>query len=66
MVRRFETLSERDVLSVEFGTACKDLQKNQCPSTIPRAKTDGIAERVVRRAKDNTSAILFQFGLDER
>ena len=51
--------------SPEFGKACEDLSWNHCTSTPHRSETNGIAERVVRRVKEGTSAVLLQSGLDE-
>ena len=51
--------------SLEFGKACEDLSWNQCTSTPHRSETNGIVERAVRRAKEGTSAVLLQSGLDE-
>ena len=39
---------------------------NHCTSTPHRSETNGIAERVVRRVKEGTSAVLLQSGLDEK
>ena len=52
--------------SSEFGKACEDLSMNHCTSTPHRSQTNGIAERVVRRVKEGTSAVLLQSGLDEK
>ena len=52
--------------SLEFGKACEDLSWNHCTSTPHRSKTNGIAERAVRRVKEGTSAVLLQSGLDEK
>ena len=52
--------------SLEFGKACEDLSWNHCTSTPHRLETNGIAERVVRRGKEGTFAILLQSGLDEK
>ena len=49
--------------SLEFGKACEDLSWNHCTSTPHRSKTNGIAERAVRRVKEGTSAVLLQSGL---
>ena len=49
--------------SLEFGKACEDLSWNHCASTPHRSKTNGIAERAVRRVKEGTSAVLLQSGL---
>ena len=51
--------------SWEFGKACEDLSWNHCTSTPHRSETHGIAERVVCRVKEGTSAVLLQSGLDE-
>ena len=51
--------------SLEFGKACEDLSWNHCTSTPHRSETNGIAERVVRRVKEGTSAVLLQSGLNE-
>ena len=52
--------------SKEFGKSCEDLSWNHCTSTPHRSETNGIAERVVRRVKEGTSAVLLQSGLDEK
>ena len=49
--------------SMEFGKACEDLSWNHCTSKPHRSKTNGIAERAVRRVKEGTSAVLLQSGL---
>ena len=46
--------------SLEFGKACEDLSWNHCTSTSRRSETNGIAERAVRRVKEDTSAVLLQ------
>ena len=51
--------------SLEFGKACEDLSWNHRTSTPHRSETNGIAERAVRRAKEGTSAVLLQSGLNE-
>ena len=51
--------------SLEFGKACEDLSWNHCTSTPHRSEINGIAERVVRRVKEGTSAVLLQSGLNE-
>ena len=51
--------------SLEFGKACGNLSWNHCTSTPHRSETNGIAERAVRRAKEGTSAVLLQSGLNE-
>ena len=51
--------------SLEFGKACEDLSWNHCTSTPYRSETNGIAERGVRKVKEETSAVLLQSGLIE-
>ena len=51
---------------LEFGKSCEDLSWNHCTSTPHRSETSGIPERAVRRAKEGTSAVLLQSGLNER
>ena len=59
--------------SLEFGKAREDLSWNHCTSTpwnlctsTPhRSETNGSAERVVRRVKEGTSAVLLQPSLDK-
>ena len=51
--------------SLEIGKACEDLSWDHCTSTPHRLETNGIAERVVRRVKEGTSAVLLRSGLDE-
>ena len=43
--------------SLEFGKCCEDLSWNHRTSTLYRSETNGIAERAVRRAKEETSAV---------
>ena len=50
--------------SLEFGKSCEELSWNQCASTPQRSETDGMAECVVRRIEEGTSAVLLQSGLD--
>ena len=52
--------------SLEFGKSCEDLSWNHRTSTPHRSETNGIAGRAVRRAKEGTSAVLLQSGLDEK
>ena len=52
--------------SLELGKSCEDLSWNHCTSTPYRSETNGIAESVVRRVKEGTSAVLLQSGLDEK
>ena len=51
--------------SLWFGNAGKDLFWNRCMSTQHRSKTNGIAERAVRKFKEGTFAVLLQSGLNE-
>ena len=51
--------------ALEFGNVCEDLSWNHCKSTPHRSETNGIAERVVRRVKEGTSAVLLQSGVNE-
>ena len=51
--------------SMEFGKACEDISWKHCTSTPHRSETNGITERVVRRVKEGTSAVLLQSGLNE-
>ena len=44
--------------------ACEDLRWNHCKPTVDRSKSNDVAERVVRKVKEGTSAVLLQFGLD--
>ena len=48
--------------SLEFGNSCEDLSWNHSTSAPHRSETDGIAERVVRRVKEGTFAVLLQSG----
>ena len=50
---------------MEFGKAYENLSWNRCTSTPHRSETNGTAERAVRRAKEGTSAVLLQSGLNE-
>ena len=52
--------------SLEFGKSCEDLSWNHCTSTPHSSETNGVAERAVRRVKEDTSAVLLQSGLDEK
>ena len=52
--------------SLEFGKSCEDLSWNHRTSTPHRSETNGIAERVVRKINEGTSAVLLQSGLDEK
>ena len=50
--------------SLEFGKSCEELSWSHCTSTPHRSETNGIAERAVRREKEETSAVLSQPRLD--
>ena len=52
--------------SLEFGKSCEEFSWTHRTSTPHRSKTNGIAERAVRRVKEGTSPVLLQSGLDER
>ena len=52
--------------SSEFCKSCEELTWNHCTSTPHRSETNWIAERVVRRVKEGTLAVLLQSGLDEK
>ena len=52
--------------SIEFGKSCEYLSWNHSTPTPHRSETNGIAQRVVRRIKEGTSAVLLQSGLDEK
>ena len=52
--------------SLEFGKSCEELSWNHRTSTPYRSETNGIAERAKRRAKEGTSAVLLQSGLDDK
>ena len=51
---------------MEFGKYCEDLSWNHRTITLHRSETSGIAEGTVRRAKEETSAILLQSGSDDK
>ena len=51
---------------LEFGKACEELSWNHRASTPHRSETNGIAEGVVRKIKEGTSAVLLQSGLDQK
>ena len=51
--------------SLEFGKSCENLSWNHCTSTPNRSETNVISERAVRFAKEGTSAVLLQSGLNE-
>ena len=52
--------------SLEFGKSCEELTWNHRTSTPCRSETNGISERAARRAKEETSAVLLQCGLDDK
>ena len=49
--------------SLELDKSCEELSWNSCASTPHRSETNVIAERAVRRVKEETSAVLLQSGL---
>ena len=51
--------------SMEFGKSYEELSWNHCTSTPHRSETNDVAERVVRRVKEGTSAVLSQSGLGD-
>ena len=51
---------------MEFGKCCEELSCNHRTSTLHRSETNGIAERVIRRVKEGTSAVLLQSELDDK
>ena len=68
-VRRAVTKAKsyfRTIHSLEFGKSCEDLSWNHRTSTPHRPETNGITERAVRRAKEGSSAVFQQSGLDEK
>ena len=70
-VRKFlESIATPPVIhtrnSLEFGRACEELSWNHCTFTPHRSETNGTAERAVHRLKEGTSAVLLQWGLDEK
>ena len=52
--------------SLDFGKSCEELSWIHCTSTPHRSETNGIPERVVRRIKEGTSAVVLQSCLDEK
>ena len=50
--------------SLEFGKSFEELSWNHRTTTLHRSETSGIAERAVRRIKEETSAVLLQSGSD--
>ena len=52
--------------SLEFGKSGEDLSWNHCTSTSHRSETNGIAERAVRRVKEDISAVLLQSGPNDK
>ena len=51
--------------SLEFGKSFEESSSNHCTSTPHRSETNWIAERAVRRVKEETSAVLLQSGLGD-
>ena len=51
---------------LEFVKYCEELSWNRRTTTLPRSETSGIAERAVRRIKEETSAVLLQSGSDDK
>ena len=60
-VQKKNQLSFYSANSLEFNKACEELNWNHERST----ETNGIAERAVRRVKEDTSSVLIQSGLQE-
>ena len=52
--------------ALEFGRSCEELSWYHRTSAPCRSETNGIAERAKRRAKEGTSAVLLQSGLDDK
>ena len=52
--------------SLELGKSSEELAWKHCTSMLHRSVTNGIAERLVRRITEGTSAVLLQSGLDEK
>ena len=52
--------------SKEFGKSCEELSWSHRTATPHRSETSGIAERAVRRVKEETSAVLLQSQLNEK
>ena len=50
--------------SLECGKSCEDLSWNHRTSTLHRSETNVIADRAVRRTKEETSAVLLQSWAD--
>ena len=48
--------------SLEFGKSFEESSWNHCSSTRHRSQTNGLAEKVVRRKKEVTSAVLLHWG----
>ena len=51
---------------LEFGKYCEELSWNHRTTTLHRSETSGTAEWAVRRAKEETSAVLLQSGSDDK
>ena len=51
---------------LEFSNYCEELSWNHRTTTLRRSETSGIAERAVRRAKEETAAVLLQSASDEK
>ena len=51
--------------SLEFDETSGELSWNHCTSKPHRSETHEIAQRAARRAKEGTSAVLLQLGLNE-
>ena len=52
--------------SLQFGKSCEELSWNHRTAIPHRSETSEIAEQAARRVKEKTSAVLLQFGLDEK
>ena len=50
----------------KFGKYCEESSWNHRATTLHRSETSGIAERAVRRQKEETSAVLLQSGSDDK
>ena len=49
-----------------FGRYCAELSWNHRTTTLHRSETSGLAERAARRAKEETLAVVFQSGSDDK
>ena len=70
-LRKFPEPSQRPKVistdnSFEFFKSCEELSWIHRTSTPCRWETNGIGERAIRRAKEGTSAVLLQSGLDDK